>query len=238
MFSNKLNNFKINHNTVVNHCSDEKKLFLVISLLHINGFINNDSIKSLFKNLREGKLNRRINTYYSKITKEWYDYERIYNIYNDIFSNLTNPKSASVILRLERINKLRKINGLEPKIYKTYLSFEETLKYLNLFLNKNRNFCIDHLYYEYISPSIKETIYSFRSINEMFEYDFSYLENKNSYGEGEYCCSDCCGDYDDWYEYIRSRKNDHMKIDIAELISEFLNDKRTKYKGSYKKFVI
>ncbi len=43
---------------------------------------------------------------------------------------------------------------------------------------------------------------------------------------------------DDWYEYIRSRKNDHMKIDIAELISEFLNDKRTKYKGSYKKFVI
>ncbi len=69
MFSNKLNNFKINHNTVMNHCSDEKKLFLVISLLHINGFINNDSIKSLFKNLREGKLNRRINTYYSKNTK-------------------------------------------------------------------------------------------------------------------------------------------------------------------------
>ena len=238
MFNNEVNNFIISHTSVTNNCSTENKLFLVISLLHINGFINNDSIKKLFKNLREGKLNRRVNTYYSKITKEWYDYENIYNIYEDIFDKLINPKSPSVLLKLDRINKLRKINGLEPKIFKSYLDFEDVLKYLNLYLNKNRNFCIDHLYHEYIQPAIKESGYTFRYINGMFKYDFSYLESRNSYHSDNYCCEDCCGDYDDWYDYVQSRKMEAMREDIAELVSKFLNTKRTQYKGSYKKFVV
>lgn len=237
MFNNELTIFKINHKSVTNYCSNENKIFLVISLLHANGIINNDSINSLFKNLRKGKLNRTVNTYRSNINKQWYNYENIYDIYDDILDDMINPKSPKAILRLERINKLRRINGLEPKSYKTFLNFEEVMKYLNLFLNKNRNFCIDHLFNEYIKPAIRQSEYSISYINNMFDYDFSYFERTNSYSD-DYCCEYCCGDYDDWYYDVKGRKNERIRNDITEIISEFLNTKRTKYKGSYKKFVI
>lgn len=233
-----LKNFKINHKSQAYYYKDNNKIFLVISLLHINGFINDDSIKSLFKRLREGKLLRYVRTYHSNINNKWYNEESIYDIYNDILDDMTNPKSAKVLLRLERINKLRKVNGQEPKIYKTHLNFEETIKYLNLFLNKNRNYCIDHLFHEYIVPCINYCgYYNLSELNKTFDYDFSYLERSNTYSD-TYCCDYCCGDYDSWYSYNSEKNREEIKKEITELISEFLNTKRNKFKGSYKKFVI
>jgi len=149
-----LKEFKIDQHTLTNAENlRQKNILILISLLHANHFINNDSIKALFKKLREGKLVRNVNTYYSRINKRWYNDENICDIYDDIFKKMMNPTGKEK-LKLDRINKIVTINGLEPRKFKTSLNFEETLKYLNLFLNKNRNYCIDYLFYEYIKPAI------------------------------------------------------------------------------------
>lgn len=235
-----LENFKLDQNSITSGYSPrEGNLFTIISLLHINGFINNDSINALFKSLKAGKLMRNVNTYYSKINKEWYGDENIFEVYNDIFNSMINPKNAKAKLRLERVNKMRKINGLEPKIYKTFLTFEDSIKYLNLYLNRNRNYCIDHLFYEYILPAVKNFEYDKFTLNKMFEYEFPEVKS-SSYFDDDYCCEYCCGDYHTWSRN-RNRRNEEENNketveDILKLISKFLNTKRTKFKGSYKEY--
>lgn len=238
-----LKEFQINHKTIVdNYNSKEKNILILISLLHINKLINNNSIKSLFKNLREGKLLRNVGTYHSNINDKWYNDESIFEIYEDILDSMKNPKGKER-LRIERINKLRRINGL-PKIeFKESLNFEETLKYLNLYLNKNRNYCIDYLFHEYIKPAINSYSTYNKDIKKMFNYDFSIFEKSDhSYDINDYCCEYCCGDYNDWLSYNSYRKEEseikNAKEDIINLVNKFLNDKREKYKGSYKEFTI
>jgi hypothetical protein len=234
-----LDKFKLNYKMTY---EDRNNIFVLISLLHVNGFINDKSIAALFNLLRKGKLVRRVETYHSKINDRWYNDESINDVYEDILLDMINPKSAKVKLKRERINKLRALNGLEPKKYKTYLDFDETMKYLNLYLNKNRNYCIDHLYHEFIKPNINCYDYK-KNICEMFSHDFKDIENNYSnYNDYEYCCEYCCGDYDSWLESVRERNSDikyqRVKEDIAKLISKFLNTKREKFKNSYKEFVL
>jgi len=69
----------------------------------------------------------------------------------------------------------------------------------------------------------------------MFDYNFSTLE-KSYYSDDYYCCECCCGDYNNWLESKNEYKYKIYKEDIYKKISEFLNTKRTKYKGSYKEF--
>lgn len=112
-------NFKIDHNN--SYISNQNNLFILVSLFHINGFINNESLSALFKNLKEGRLNRNVNTYRSNITKEWYNDESIYEIFSDVFWKMLSPKGKQKI-KLERLNKLRSIDGLPIKTYQTSLS--------------------------------------------------------------------------------------------------------------------
>lgn len=238
-----LNNleFRIDHN--LDRLDNDKNVLVLLSLLHINGFISDKSIVALFKKLKEGKLLRRVNTYRSNVTKEWYNDETIYNIYQDVLQTKLNPKNAHEKLMRERINKLRKINGLEPKQYKTFLTFDEMIKYLNLYLNRNRNFCIDHLYFEYIKPLIKQYKYDKRNLRSLFNnHDFSNHETiRNNYetrsGSG-YCCEDCDGPWENYISFYKDGDDRQTEKDITKEISNFLNTKRTKFKGSYKEYEV
>lgn len=236
-----LENFKLYRNAAQN---GNNNMFIIVCLLHANGFINNESLKAKFKQLREGKLLRRVNTFRSNISKDWYNDETTLDIFEDVFEKMTNPKSGKEKLRLERINKLRVLNGLESKKFKTELTFDETLKYLNLYLNRCKNYCIDHLFHEFIKPNINRFEYgSSYNLNEIFSYNFSKLEfNDDDYdSEWEYCCEYCCGDYSDWLEHRyyqkREKKAQQVKKEIAKLVSDFLNSKREKHKGSFKDYV-
>ena len=235
-------NFKLDHKIKYNYSGNENNMFVLLSLFHINGLINDSSLKAQFKSLREGKLLRKIGTYHSKINDRWYNYENIFDVYDDIFESMKNP-SGKVKLRLERINKLKKLSGLEPKLFKNYLDFEETLKYLNKYLNKNRNYCIDHLYNEFIKPGIKNYEYNSSTIKNLLGQDFSEFEY-NSYSSYDeyYCCEYCCGEYSDWLEH-KGRERDREKYknaskEILNVVNKFLNSKREKYKGSYKQFTL
>lgn len=235
-----LKDFKINHKSVIDSYYSlgeerNKELFLLISLLHINGFINNQSLNSLFNLLRKNKLYRQVNTYHSRINDKWYNDDSIIEIYEDVFDSMIHPKNKNVLLKLERINKLRKIDNLPPKVYKEYLTFEEVLKYLNRYLNKTRNYCIDYLFYEFIAPNIR-TEYREHVLNSMFNYDFSKLNEKYSVSDYGYCCEDCDGPYEDYMSYRYSQKSDYVKKEINKMVNVFLNEKREKYKGSYKEY--
>lgn len=223
--------FKLGYNNF--NVREENKLIIIISLLHLNGFISHKSLVALFKKAREGKLYRRVNTYRSNVNKKWYSDESTYEIYLDIFETKMNPKDKLERLKLERINKLRKLDGLEETKFKTYLDFEETIKYLNLYLNKPRNYCIDHLFYEYIKPCVNSYSYSTELLN-MFNCDFSNLEYSYSIHDNYYCCEYCCGDYNDWLESQEYYKKEELKKLIFKEISDFLNKKRKQYKGCNK----
>lgn len=236
---------KLNYKDLGYYTTDESNMFILISLLHANHLINNDSLKTQFKRLKEGKLYRRVNTYYSKINDRWYNDESIFEVYTDILDSMQNPKSPKVRLKLERLNKLRKINGLQPIVFKTHLNFEEILKYLNKYLNKNRNYCIDHLFHEFIKPIAKRYEYNSIAVKNMFDFDFYSIEQSykhNYYDYDDYCCEYCCGEYNDWLDSKHERRDYEIKIkmleSISEKVTEFLNTKREKYKGSYKKFII
>lgn len=238
-----LQNFKLNQNVLSNgNLENESKLFLILSLLHINGIINNDSINALFNSLRLGKLYRYVNTFYFKGTDTWYNDENILEIYTQIFQDKMTPRSKNEILRLNRLNKLRTISGVGIKTYKTELSFDETLKYLNLYLNKNRNFCIDYLFHNFIKPSVVHYNYNKKPLSELFDYDFSNLEINHSYSS-YYDDDDYDYYYDDDFDSFRSNrreeeKNKAVRKDISKLIDVFLNAKRTQFNGSYKEFVV
>lgn len=233
-------NFKLDHKIKYNYSGNENNMFVLLSLFHINGLINDSSLKAQFKSLREGKLLRKIGTYHSKINDRWYNDENIFDVYEDIFDSMKHP-SGKAKLRLERINKLRKISGLEPKLFKGFLNFEETLKYLNKYLNKNRNYCIDHLYHEFIKPGISNYEYNYITIRSLLGYDFSKFEKTTSFYD-DYCCEYCCGEYSDWLEY-KERQREHEKYknaseEVLRMVNEFLNSEREKYKGSYKQFTL
>lgn len=228
-----LSEIKIDKNT-----STERKneMFVLISLLHINGFINNHSLHANFKNLRNGKILRCVNSYHSKINDRWYNYDNIVEIYEDILDDMISLKNPKARLNFERNNKLRYLNGLEPKKFKTELTFEETLKYLNFYLNKNRNYCIDHLFHEFIKPNILRFEYN-KTISRMFNYNFDYIESRErKNNDWEYCCEYCCGPYEYWLTRRFEINYHNVHIEICKIVSEFLNTKREKYKNSYKKF--
>jgi len=238
---------KIDYKNLDYYYKQENNLFIIVSLLHTNKLINDASLNAQFKRLKEGKLNRRVNTYYSKANDRWYNDESIFDVYVDVLETMLKPRTPKAKLKLERINKLRKINGLQPIAIKTSLNFDELLKYLNKYLNAGRNYCIDHLYYEFIKPVIENYrnryYYDSKKLDNLFDYNFESLERQyRQYEEDNdyYCCEYCCGEYDDWLE---SRNNDRDRIianrvveDVMKMLNVFLNDKRDKYKGSYKKF--
>jgi hypothetical protein len=217
-----------------NDFEGNEKLFILISLLHINRFINNQSLFALFKSLKENKLNRYINTFHSKINDKWYNDEHITNVYEMILEDSISKHRNSQ--KTKRLNKLRELDGLKPITYKTELNFDDTLKYLNKYLNKNRNYCIDHLFHEFIKESISRYKHYQYTLNRIFDFDFEIFK-KEPYDD-YYCCEHCCGSYESWLEYREDHSYDGIEERICKEISEFLNTKREKYKGSYKEFKI
>jgi len=224
---------------------DTKEVFLLISLLHINGFISDKSLFAQFKNLKRGKMIRVVTTYHSKINDTWYNDETIKEIYRDILDDMINHKSGKLKLKFDRINKLRALNGLEPKVSRTYLNFEETLSYLNKYLNKNRNFCVDHLFHEFIKPSVSNLSEdNNHNLSNMFNYSFTDIINRNSVSryDYDYCCDYCCGTYSEWQESNTYRQKEELnrkiRAEFIGMVDVFLNSKREQFKDCYKKFTL
>jgi hypothetical protein len=188
---------------------DRNTILLIIIHLHIDKKINDAKLKALFKNYRNGTLTRHINTYYSKVNDRWYNDEPMRNIYLDIYEFM--PKKD--------------------------LSLEQVLPYLNLLLNRNKNYCIDFIYKQYVEP-IANSIYFIHNNQidlieslKLIEIDLTSFD-ADDLGDG-YCCEDCDGSYAQY-------KSNKYELEVAKVIKNnliekaksFLQSKKTW--GSYK----
>jgi len=195
---------------------DETRLFLMLCFFYNNNIITRKMFLGQLKQLKSGKLDRRINTFHCRIDNEWYNDESIVNIYYEIFSE--NRKTLQAI------------------------EFEDLIKYIQLYINKPRNYCID-----WFNSTIINELFSFDSYNYYWPknmqidslgienipklYTFEQCFDDSRYELGSfYCCEDCDGDY---REYCESRYKYGYFADtkdyILQKIKDYLESKKKKY---------
>jgi hypothetical protein len=203
-----------------NYLEDNDKLFLLVVALHYNKIIDDAKFAGKMKSLREGKLNRRINTYHCNINNEWYSDDRMVNVLEDVW--------------------------IKSKVVKNNIPLKTFLIYINKLLNKPQNYCVNYCYTQFIKPIVER--YNVRSYGS-WDNDFYYNDNciklidkfgfnlnvvtfskfeMNNYCSG-YCCEDCDGPYESYrnsqYEYNYLKQN---LINLKKEIFNVLNTFRTK----------
>ena len=178
-------------------------IFLVIIFLHYNNVINRKKLISMFRQLREDKLLRKVNTYHCKINNKWYDNEGMYTILVEAWEDSVKTKSI--------------------------MDFETFIGYINLLLNKNRNYCIDYINNQFIQPYINRykggSEYEYKS-KIAFESMLGNISSVNfvtydNYLVDGYCCEDCDGDYG---RYKENQYNYYVRGRNAEAIQKAFKD--------------
>lgn len=187
--------------------SREDTAVLILINLHVNGLINDERLNSLFKQYRDKTLIRQINTYHCKINNQWYSCTNTFEVYQDCYE------------------LCKKID----------FDLELCLKYFNLLLNTNRNYCIDHLYFIYVEPLIRAASSDDRydlldKLNIFNDEIMSYEKFSETWqATSGYCCSDCDGCLG---EYKRSRYRNYIGYNIKEKYEtkakRILNSMKTK----------
>jgi hypothetical protein len=204
----------LSHKLITNHYNyvieDRNIILLIIIHLHINKKINDVKLKASFKNYRNRTLNRLVNTYHCRINNKWYNDEQMKTIYLDIYED----------------------------IEKKDLTIEQVLPYINLLLNKNKNYCIDFIYKQYVEPISSLTYYSYGEVLEIFDsfkikgIELISFEDAIGLGDG-YCCEDCSGDYEQYkYSNYEDLMSNDFKKKFLSKSKEFLRNKKTA--SSYK----
>lgn len=191
---------------------DEVIAVLIISFLHHNKKINDDRLNAMFKSLRKGTLLRFINTYHCRINDKWYSDERMLQILCEVYYD-TCPV--------------------------TELTLDEFLKYLNLYLNANKNYCINWVYSKLVEPLIyckSDRLKSFGIDIEIPTYeDFERKESNRGYSLGfGFCCEDCDGDYGQYkYNQYEYRLLNKIVDETKAKVKSFLLSKKTHQKNPY-----
>lgn len=200
---------------------DEHKIIFYAAILHKNGAINDVKLRGIFKSLRERIAKKNtywlVRTYHCNINDKWYNDMFMQDIFKDII-----------------------YYDMSTHISTTSLDIKELISYVNIYLNKSHNYCVDFIFFNYI----KEAINRNRSYNGYYEYVNSYFNTNftilrkedDEFSSSGYCCEDCDGDYDDYVEnrYIHFTL-DRIKEEIEkhfkkEYISNLKNYKYLSYK--------
>ena len=199
---------------------NNKTLLLIILFLYHNKIINRDRFLALSKQIKENKMDRRVNTFHCTINDKWYTDESILTIYLDVFYKLA-PNAD--------------------------IDFKDALPHLMLHTGKGKNYTIDWFFYEYIEPLINSytSCGSYFSVNEwgiekalnamhLFGIDFqksnmkSFDKWKDYYGGDGYCCEDCDGDYETYchsryVSYVVSNNKKTLREDFSLVLNKYKN---------------
>lgn len=180
-------------------------MLVLIANLHIQKKINDKKRNAMFASLREDKLIRKIGTYHCTINDRWYNDESTFSIFCEAY---------------------------EDKCVRKDLTVEEFLPYLNLYLGKPRNYCLNYIFYEYIKPLLdnignQDNVRLLRKFNikDLQDTVLSYEEANHKYDLGlGYCCEDCDGCFtrykQDAYHFNYER---HDVEKAAKLFIDYLN---------------
>lgn len=188
----------------------EATLFLIIVFLHENKTISREKMMGMLGSLRKGDMTRHINTYHCTINDKWYKDENMFDVMMDVF----NKTDIS-----------RKIE------------LEDFIKYVNIYINKPRNYCIDYIYSNFIKNAIDTySNYNHLAVQELFsqfEVSFSNIQltKYRDYEPTGYCCDDCDGDYEQYKSYrFENYVIDENKKEYKKAFASFLLSKRKIYK--------
>ena len=120
-------------------------VILILFLLYHSDVITKKKFMGMLRQHEKGKLLRKIGTHHCSINDKWYNSEDYYNVLLEAFWD----------------------NGIRIKD----MSFDDAIKYTNIYLNKPVNYCIDWFYHEMIKPFIDNMEYSEESINALKSLD-------------------------------------------------------------------
>lgn len=197
--------------------SNENVILVLLSMLHFNDKINDDKLKAMFKGLRNGTLLRGLNTHHCKINNKWYNDISMFNVLVEAYNEVC-PKND--------------------------MKLNDFLKYLNLYYNANKNYCINKVYSDFVEPLISnfESLYSYDILINFGVIEISELYNfdtANDKGLGldlGYCCEDCDGNRE---QYKRSRYDyyhkDSMIKNVTDKFKSLLLANKTHNKNPHEK---
>ena len=214
----KIPNIVITNEHMRYRLEEETLLFLIIISLHYNKIITDDKLKGMFKGLRDKSLNKFRNTYHCTINNRWYNDESMLSILSEVHDELC------------------------PR---TDLELDVVLSYLNKYLSRNKNFCIDWVYFSILHLLINSNNdYIFKFLRSEFGINMSsefmtFTEAKeHGYLDGSYCCEDCDGDYNEHlrnqYEYLYGR---HAMENFEKRFKAYLLTQKTHLKNPNERLI-
>lgn len=194
---------------IMNNSNIDYRNVAILAIFHMHNqeIINDQKLKSYCKSYHRGTLIRKINTFHCKIIDRWYNDESTFQIIMTAFFEKCQLEDMSI---------------------------EKLLFYINKLMNKNKNFCVDHLYFSFIDPIISNLnnelniqLLPLMGIETNFiSYDTADRNGNLSSG---YCCKDCDGCLS---EYKRSRYNNllgwNWKSKLKDEVKLIFNSFKTK----------
>lgn len=208
---------KINLDNILLHRSSirtDAQAVLLLSFLHFNKQISDESLKACMLLNRKGKFIKTRRTYKSNINGKWYNSKTMIDILIDVWKGLKDKNSEM-----------------------TYL---ELWPYLNLFLTKNRYRCIEYFKTSILNPYVGSVFAESKSdkyLKEQFDGlgigEFHPRLDTIDYGAA-WCCVACDGYKDD---FIRKNRTPYFKAflnKVNQRITDELNVKKQKKKWEKK----
>jgi len=184
----------------INNCNIECEDLAILAIfqMHFRKVINDDSLNANIRKYHNKTLVRAVKTYHCTINDRWYSDTSTFEAIIDAWNDTYSTVDFKV---------------------------EDMLFYLNKLLNKNKNYCIDHLLFTYINP-ILETINENNSIelynsfeigNPLKTYEQMDRNDELSYG---YCCRDCDGCLREYKSY---RYKEYLGYNLQKKLRELVN---------------
>lgn len=186
----------------------------MIAHFHIQEKIGHKRLVAMVNSLRAGTLLRKIGTYHCHINDKWYNDEGTFTIFKESYNDECQRRD---------------------------LTIDEFLPYLRLYHGKNKNYCLNGIYYDYIQPLLRnlssaENVKMLRkfTIKDLEECTLTYEEADRKYSLGSgYCCEDCDGCYS---QYKRSRYHyNYEKYNVKNASELFIKHLNSLKVGSWQK---
>lgn len=176
--------------------------------MHKYGVINDDRLVALFGTARKNPESRK-GTYHCTINDKWYHDEKFMDILYDAWINHHNYPGT----------------GYE-------IEMEELIVYVNKFINKPRNYCIDWIrshYLERVVDNIRKwNMDSLAKILESFGVKSSAYVSEYHYEPSGHCCDDCDGPWEDY-------KERHYEYDVVNPTIQDLREISVNHLDTFKK---
>ena len=177
--------------------SSKTRVFLMIVFLHYNKIITEEKMKGMLRSLRKDTFIRRVNTHKCSITGHWYDNESTFEILKDAFE-YSHIRSKTIF-------------------------YKEFITYINLFLNKNYNYCLNWIYHELIEPTLKN-IWNHMAVSSLQSFRYFKI-NLVSYDDYPYTNKGSWDYYSSCSYYSKSDAyNDYLRSQFPILKKEIIND--------------